>query len=215
MIAHPADPFTIGLTGSASQRAPSQVELFARGPHEATGTFEIGDPDFDEETSYTGELRVAGDFDPLRFEASGFATYYNGYLFGQLAGIRVDGMGTIDPAGDFDLLLYRDRNAAFYGGEFTIRADLVEFLGGVLGTEWQIDYVRARFTDGGGNTNVPRIPPMRWGGSLSYEHDRFSGRFGFLRHEAQWDPSANEFATSAYTMLDLSARYWLPFFEDR
>ncbi|MBW2390722.1 MAG: TonB-dependent receptor [Deltaproteobacteria bacterium] len=215
LIAHPADPFTIGLTGSASQRAPSQVELFARGPHEATGTFEIGDPDFDEETSYTGELRVAGDFDPLRFEASGFATYYNGYLFGQLAGIRVDGMGTIDPAGDFDLLLYRDRNAAFYGGEFTIRADLVEFLGGVLGTEWQIDYVRARFTDGGGNTNVPRIPPMRWGGSLSYEHDRFSGRFGFLRHEAQWDPSANEFATSAYTMLDLSARYWLPFFEDR
>jgi len=215
LVAHPADPFTIGLTGSASQRAPSQVELFARGPHEATGTFEIGDPDFDEETSYTGELRVAGDFDRLRFEASGFATYYNGYLFGQLAGIRVDETGAADPAGDFELLLYRDRNAVFYGGEFTIRADLVEFLGGVLETEWQIDYVRAQFTDGSSNTNLPRIPPMRWGGSLSYEHDRFSGRFGFLRHQAQWNPSVNEFATGAYTMFDLSARYRLPIFEER
>ncbi len=56
---------------------------------------------------------------------------------------------------------------------------------------------------------------MRWGGSLSYEHARFSGRFGFLRHQAQWDPSPNEFATGAYTMLDLSVRYWLPFFEER
>jgi len=229
LIAHPANPFTIAITGSISQRAPSQVELFARGPHEATGTFEIGDSDFDEETSYSGELRLAGDFDRLRFEASGFATYYSGYLFGQLTGTRVDEMGAVDPAGDFDLLIYRDRTATFYGGELTIEADLVEFLGGLLETKWQIDYVRARFTDagqlccpsacdcrrGGGNTNIPRIPPMRWGGSLSYEHARFSGRFGFLRHQAQWDPSPNEFATGAYTMLDLSVRYWLPFFEDR
>ena len=215
LIAHPANPFTIGLTGSASQRAPSQVELFARGPHEATGTFEIGDPSFDEETSYTGELRISGDFDSLRIEASGFATYYKGYLFGELTGIRVDSTGAVDPTGDFDQLLFRDRNATFYGGEITIKADLIEFLGGVLGTDWQIDYVRAQFTGGGDNTNLPRIPPMRWGGNLSYEHGLFSGRFGFLRHQAQWNPSANEFATSAYTMLNLSTRFWLPFFGER
>jgi iron complex outermembrane receptor protein len=215
LIAHPADPFTVGLTATASQRAPSQVELFARGPHEATATFELGDPGFDEETSYTGELRVAADNGRFGFELSGFATHYRHYIFGQLTGVRVDEDGAPDPAGELDQLFYRNRNASFYGGELTIGIELAELFGGVVGTDWQIDYVRARFSDGRGNQNVPRIPPMRWGGSLYYEHDRVSARFGFLRHQAQWTVAANEFATSAYTMLDLSARYRLVLFEDR
>ena len=99
VISHPG-PITIGVTGSASQRAPSQVELFARGPHEATSTFEVGNPLFNEETSYTGEVRVAGSFDRFRFEATGFATYYDNYIYGLLTGVTVDEDGTPDPNGD-------------------------------------------------------------------------------------------------------------------
>ena len=214
LIAHPG-PLSVGVTGSASQRAPSQVELYARGPHEATGTFEIGNPNLDEETSYTGELRVAGDFERASFELSGFATYYGRYLFGQLTGLKVDGDGLPDPAGDFDQLFYVDRDAVFAGGEISFSVELVDLFEGTLGTDWQLDYVRAQFTDGIGNANVPRIPPMRWGGGLFYRHERADARFGFLRHQAQWDPAANELATRSFTMLDLSLLYRLPYLEDR
>ena len=46
----------------------------------------------------------------------------------------------------------------------------------MLSTEWQLDYVRAQFTDGIGNTNVPRITPMRWGGFLVYGTTASTGR---------------------------------------
>ena len=214
LLAHVSEDWTIGGTASASQRAPSQVELFARGPHEATGTFEVGNPGFDEETSYTGELRVQGKLARTRLEVATFATFYEDLIFGQLTGVRVDEDGTPDPMGELKQLFFQNRDAAFYGGEARIGIELLELFGGVLGSDWQIDYVRARFTDGDGNRNVPRIPPLRWGGSLVYEHDRTSGRFGFLRHEAQWDSATNEFATGSFTILDLSARYRLPWSED-
>ena len=51
VVATPWDGGTFGLVGAASQRAPAEVELFARGPHEATGTFELGDANLDPETS--------------------------------------------------------------------------------------------------------------------------------------------------------------------
>jgi len=215
LLAHPADAWTIGLTGSASQRAPAQVELFARGPHEATSTFEIGDPNLDEETSYTGELRVSGSIDRVKIDGSVFATFYDDYIFGQETGVLVNEEGMVDPDGDLEQLFYLERNSLFYGGELTLSADLVDFWGGTFGTDWQIDFVRARFTQGEGGRNVPRIPPMRWGGSVFYKHERVTGRFGFLRNEAQWHPAPDEFATDAFTMLDLTLRVPLPFFEER
>jgi len=214
LVAHSTNDWTVGITASASQRAPSQVELFARGPHEATGTFETGDPNFDEETSYTGELRVKKATDSLRFEAAGFTTYYDDFIYGDLTGVRVNEDGDPDPAGDLDQLFYRVRDALFLGGEITGRYDLMTLFGGVLGTSAQIDYVRARFTSGSGDSNAPRIPPLRWGGDVYYEHDRYDGRFGFLRSEEQWDAADNEFATGSFTMLNLSARYRVPYLED-
>ena len=122
----------------------------------------------------------------------------------------VDEDGASDPAGEFKLLFYRDRRAIFYGDEIAVGIDLIETLDVVLGTEWQLDYVRARFTDGHGNRNVPRIPPMRWNGSLFYERDPWYARIGFLRYEAQWNPAADEFSTKAYTLFDFSAG-WLAY----
>jgi len=213
VLMRPWDGWRIGVTGTAGQRAPSQVELFARGPHEATETFEVGDPDFGEETSYTGELRVVGDLGPLELDGAAFATYYDQYIFGQLTGRRVEEDGTPDPMGELDELFYTARNAVFYGAEAQVGSVLAELLGGELRTDWQLDFVRARFTNGS-NRNVPRITPLRWGASIAYEHDRVSGRFGFLRHEEQWYPSDGEFATDDFTMLELSVRYRPPIFED-
>ena len=214
LLYHPTGTVTAGLTATAGQRAPSQVELFARGPHEATATFEIGNPDFNEETSYTADLRIAGDFGRVGFEASAFTTFYGNFIYGDLPGITVGEDG--DPAGDeLDLLIYSARNTIFFGTELTMNVDIIEFLGGTIGTDWQLDYVRAQFTEGDGDRNVPRITPLRWGIALTYEHESLSGSFGFLRNEEQWDPAAGEFATDDFTMLNLTASYAFGLFDDR
>ncbi len=205
VVSHPIENWNFGLLGIVGQRAPSQVELFARGPHEATATFELGDEDLDVETSITGELRADGTVDRVRMEAAVFITRYEDFIFGELTGRTVDEDG--DPAGDeLEELAYDSRDALFWGGEVQVGVDLIEIGGGMVDTEWQFDYVRARFVNGGGNKNVPRITPIRWGGKLRYSHERVNGYVGFLRTEKQRNGASNEFETKSFTMLELGTR---------
>ncbi len=209
LVFHPWETWSFGVTGIAGQRAPSQVELFARGPHEATGTFELGNEDLDEETSVTGELRIDGVVDRFEIETAFFITRYEDFIYGDLTGRTVDEDG--DPAGDeLDELLYGTRDALFWGVEVQVGVELWDAFGGQFETEWQFDYVRARFVNESGNHNVPRVTPIRWGGKLRYVHERASGYLGFLRTERQRNGAAAEFETSSYTMLELGARYRPP-----
>ena len=204
LVVDPSNGLTVGILGAISQRAPAETELFARGPHEATETFEIGDPNLDEETAYTGEVRVAYATDRLRIEAAGFVTYYDGYIYGDLTGNTVGGI---------DELLFIARSSLFAGTEVELDVDLLEALGGVFGVDAQMDYVRARFTSGT-NRNVPRIPPIRWGANLYYRGDWVRARFGFLRTQGQDAVSDNETPTSGFTFLNatftLDLSPWFP-----
>ena len=200
LVYDPREDLTFGFVASASQRAPAETELFARGAHEATSTFEIGDPGLDEETSYTGELRGGFVNDRLRLDAAAFLTYYDDYIFAQLTGNTVDD--------GLEELFYRARNAFFAGGEIFGRADLLCALGGTFGIDAQFDYVRARFTSGA-DRNIPRIPPIRWGSNLFYEGEWLRGRVGFLRTEEQDDVSRFEEPTDAFTFLNASLTFLL------
>ncbi|MGH0031886.1 MAG: TonB-dependent receptor [Myxococcota bacterium] len=212
VLYHPDEVFTVGLTGSASQRAPSSAELFARGPHEATATFEIGDATLNEETAYTGELVFRAERAGFRGEVAGFLTYYQDYVFGQLTGVTVDEDGVPDPMGDLDQLLYTARDARFYGTELALDWEIFELCEGYLGVDAQFDYVRARFTEGS-DRNVPRITPIRWGGGLFYRHHAFNGRVGFLRHERQNEVASNETRTDGYNSLDVDLSYRVEVFD--
>ena len=200
----PREDLTVGLLGVAAQRAPDAVELFARGPHEATGTYEVGSPGLDEETSYTGELRITFARARFRLEAAGFFTHYDDYIFGQLTGRRVNEEGETGMAdSELDELLYVTRNANFYGAEVLGSADLFDALRGTFGVDAQFDVVRARFSSGS-NRDVPRIPPIRWGAYLTYRGDWARGRFGFLRTERQNHVGRFLETTDAFTFLNFS-----------
>jgi iron complex outermembrane receptor protein len=190
----------LGLTLSGSQRAPDALELFAMGPHEADGTFQLGDPGADEETSWTAELMLRGELDMLSFRASVFGTYYDGYLFGRLTGNTRDEDGNVfpDDSGELRELVYTQDDAYFVGFEVSGQAPLFQVLEGEVGIDVQADWVRAELDEGG---DVPRIPPLRWGGGVYFAGDRVRGRFGFLRNEAQQRSAAFESRTSAFTMV--------------
>lgn len=204
LLYDPLDWLGIGLNGSISQRAPTQVELFARGAHEATSTFERGDPDLEEENAYTGELRATAKNGRGRLEGAAFVTQYDGFIFGQLTGNLVDEDG--NAPGDLQELVYADRSALFYGGELSGNFDVFHLPFGEIGVDGRFDVVRARFT-GGDEGNLPRIVPIRWGGGVYFAGDAIDARVGFLRNEAQNRTSPFDSSTASFTYLDASLAY--------
>lgn len=219
LVVTPLDWLTIGLNQSVSQRAPSQVELLARGAHEATGTFELGDADLDLETAVTFDYRVQAKGDKGRIEFSGFVTHYEDYIFAALDGTQVNEDGNPPGPGDdlFDRLFYTDRDALFYGFELAGDVDLWTFEDcGSLVLDGRFDYVRARF-DGngaGGSNNVPRITPIRWGAGLAFRGESTRARVGFLRTESQNETGDFETRTNDFTYLNASLTHTLDFVDD-
>jgi iron complex outermembrane receptor protein len=215
LVSMPLDWLTIGVRGAVSQRAPSQVELLARGAHEATQTFEIGDPDLDEETSYTGDFRIEAKGARGRIEWSGFVTRYEDYIYAALSGLTVDEDGNpVAPTTPDALqqLFYEGRNAVFYGTEVAGEVDVVELDCGTIGLDGRFDFVRARFASGS-DRNVPRIVPIRWGGGLFFENENLDLRVGFLRTESQQKTAGFETSTSSFVFLNASLAYRIDFVE--
>ena len=203
VVFDPRDTLSIGLTLSAVQRAPAVIELFASGPHEATQTFETGDPGIDEERSISADLVVRGNWGRVSGELAGFYLDYSNYIFGQKTGNTCDEMGMCiaGPGEELDELIYLEDDATFYGGEARANVELFELLGGHVGIDAQLDVVRGRLDNG----NVPRQPPMRYGTGLHFSHDRLSARVGFLRHRKQRRNADFETETGAYTSWDAQA----------
>jgi len=219
VVATPTEWLTIGLNGAVSQRAPSQVELLARGAHEATGTFEIGDPTLDEETSFSGDLRIEVQGDRGRFEWASFVTQYNDFIFADLTGVSVDESGAVvaptDP-GALDQLLYTGRDAVFYGTEMMGDFDLLVFEWGTFGFDARFDFVRARFTDNTatGSRNLPRIVPIRIGAGIFFQNEALHARVGVVRTEAQEKIGDFETTTNGFTYLNAALTYRLDLIDD-
>src|SRR5712671_3492497 len=138
------------ITTQYVERAPKPAELFSRGAHDATATFDIGNPNLGIETAKSVEIGLRRATGPLRFEATAYYTRFDNFIFRRLTGVMCD--GTFDSCGtpDADLkqAVYSQRNAIFRGGEFQSQLDVAQLFGGTWGIENQFDVVRATFTDG-------------------------------------------------------------------
>ncbi len=194
------------LTAQRVERAPTALELFSRGVHEATGTFEIGNANLKTERAYSIEAGLRKAKGPFRFDATLFHTRYQGYIFKRLTGALCgDGFDTCGVDTELKQIVFTQRDARFTGAELTTQFDLMPVGSGMFGIENQFDIVRARFADG---TNVPRIPPMRIGGGVFWYGSGFFTRVNLLHAFAQRriDP-AEETATKGYNMLKAELSY--------
>jgi iron complex outermembrane recepter protein len=173
------------LTAQHVERAPKPAELFSGGPHDATNTFDKGNPNLKIETADSLEAGLRRAVGPLRFEATAYYTWFKGFIFRRLTGNFCDGgTGVCGPAPmtGSNEAIYSQRDTIFRGGEFQSQLDVARLGRGWWGIEDQFDYVRATFTDG---TNVPRIPPLRLGGGLFYRDSDWLFRVNLLHAFAQ------------------------------
>jgi iron complex outermembrane recepter protein len=198
------------LTAQYVERAPKPAELFSRGPHDATATFDIGNPNLKIESAQSIEAGLRRATGPFRFEATAYYTRFNGFIFRQITGVMCDETFDTcgDPAGELNQAVYSQRNATFRGGEFQSQLDISPLWTGIWGVENQFDVVRATFTDG---TNVPRIPPVRLGGGLFWRDANWLVRVNllhaFAHTEVEVTPTFTETPTAGYNNLRAEVSY--------
>jgi iron complex outermembrane receptor protein len=138
------------LTGQYTERAPDVAELFSKGVHEATGTFEIGNPLLRKESARTVELGFKRARGAFRFDATAFHTHFDDFIFKRFTGVGCgDTLDTCGVEDELDLLEFAQRDATFRGVELSAQYDVLPIGRGVFGVEGQYDFVNATFSGGG------------------------------------------------------------------
>ena len=186
-----APDYALSLSVARSQRAPSAQELYARGVHLATNTYEIGTATLDVETANSVELGLKKTGGATTFSASAYRYAYDGYIFAR----------TLDQFEDFRLIRYSQADATFTGVEGEVRHALAPGLSAaVFG-----DYVRAEFDDDGGD--LPRIPAGRLGVRGDFARGDWTGNLEYVRVFEQDRIAQFETKTPGYDMVNGTLAY--------
>ena len=196
------------VTAQHTERAPDVGELFSKGPHEATGTFEVGNPNLSVEKANTIEFGLKRSQGHVRFDASVFHTRYDGFVFKSFTGRDCDDtLASCGSGSELAELVFAQRDATFTGAEIGAEVDIGRVHRGVWGVSGQYDFVRASFDD---HVNVPRIPPHRVGAGLYYRDPAWAARVFTLTAFRQDDVSsidARDTPTNGYTLLNAELAY--------
>lgn len=186
----PAEGFFLGVTGFRTERAPAVEELFSDGPHLATGSFEIGDPDLGIETARGVEATAKYGDDRFSFAVNGFYTSYKDFIYEAETGLEEDGLPVFQ---------FVAAGATFKGFEVVTEAELFKWNGLDFHADASVDYVRA--TVDAANENLPRIPPLSGLFGVEANSELFDLRFE-AEYAAEQDRIADfELPTEDYLML--------------
>lgn len=229
----PVDPYVIAFSFAYTQRPPTYIELFANGPHLATGSFEVGDPTLGKEDSRAFDLSFRKTSGRITGSISLFYNRFSDFI-------------TAEPTGEFSepeeegeeglpIFVFRAADAHFVGGELAATVHITEHprdepttaaqttdakdAKGVLTEtvhnphslhlDLKADYVYAQNDET--DRSLPRITPFRASAALVYGwHDRFSARLEGQYAHSQDRTAEFELPTDSYFLLNASLSYRVP-----
>ncbi len=188
--------FSLGLNSSLTSRAPNYQELFANGPHLATGIFEVGRSEFALEVGRSLELSVLHESQSGQGRINLFAQSFANY-------IALNPTGTTDASWLLPIYEYQAVNAFFAGAETEYHQRLPWKVGpGFFEVDGKIDFVRGLiFTDT--TTSLPRITPIRETLGITYRVPWALAEAELQRSEKQLMTAPGELPTDAYTLLNV------------
>ena len=182
--------YQVGTSFTRASRAPSAEELYARGLHMATSTYERGNANLRSETSQNIDVSLKKTSGDTTFGVSVFRNRISNYIYGR----------TLDEVDGLQLLQYSQADATFTGIEGQVRQRVTRNMGVTLFG----DTVRAKL-DGGGL--LPRIPATRAGVRLDANWNAWEGQVEWVQVARQNRVAAFETATPGYGMLNLGVSY--------
>jgi iron complex outermembrane receptor protein len=192
------DNIYAGVNVSRSTRAPSAEELFSLGPHLAAYSYEVGNPNLEQETGYGSEIFTFLRFDDLTTSLTGFYNYMDYYIISVNTGL--ENVQQLLP-----IYAYRGVPAILYGFEFSLKADLMRN----FFFKTNLSYTSAENTETG--TPLPFIPPLK--GNIAFEYRPLQGLVLSINSDFAADQNrVGEFEepTAGYIVFNMSAFYSFP-----
>jgi iron complex outermembrane receptor protein len=224
LVFTPSDDYAVALSSAYSGRAPTYQELYANGPHIATGVFEVGDDSLPVERSLGFDLSLRKRTGRVTGSLTAFYNRFDHFV-GQFP------TGGVED--DLPVTAYRSTDARFYGGEAEVIVHLLEPVtepaevvatgkavsgkqpaaeapvpsGSSLDLELRADYVHAEDTRTG--DPLPRISPFHASVALDYHRGAFGARLEGIYAAEQDRTASNELPTDSYFMVNAALSYTL------
>ena len=216
--------YNAGLSLTHAQRAPSASELFSYGPHIGTGSFEVGalfdlhvtdEPHFDylndaeEELSNNLDLSLRKHSGDIGWVVNLFYNQVGNFYYERDTGFtsedfaeheHEEGEEHTHDHGALPVYVFEQADSVLYGMEAQLAWQFSEPFTLTL---WG-DSIRGKLKDGG---NLPRIPPVRLGGQLTYAQNGWEAGFGASHYFEQDKVAELEPSTDGYTLLDAELGY--------
>jgi iron complex outermembrane receptor protein len=187
----PADQWFLALSGAYTGRAPTEIELFADGPHPGTGGFELGDPDLESERVANIEGTVRWSSDRLKLEGHLYYARFSGFIDERPTGEIEDGLPVFQ---------FLQTDAEFVGVEASGSWQAWSKGDKALSLEADFDWVRASTPSG----PPARIPSWSATGRAIFKTSRTRTQLE-VRHVAEQDRiTPFELPTAGYTMVHAS-----------
>jgi iron complex outermembrane recepter protein len=204
----------VGVNVSRAYRTPDFNELYSNGPHLAANSYDVGDPEIDQESGIGGDVFVRGNGERVRYDVAFFYMHLHNYIFPSSRG-RAE-LGTQGARPRFQ---FTNEDARFVGGEGELHIQLAE----KWAAETSVSYVQAEFTSERepipvieedttfipASKNPPLIPPLNGRAALRYQHGRRSAGA-----EMKWAAEATrlgdfETPTDGYAIFNVDAGFQL------
>ena len=185
-----APSYKLSLVGSHQERLPLAQELYAKGKHFATNTYERGNENLSAEKSNNLELGLHYEQDKFDYHVHIYHNWFDSYIYGATTGREEN----------FRLVDYTQDKAKFYGTEAQASYALNDtYKVGVFG-----DYVRGKI-DG---ENAPRVPAGRLGTKVDASFDDHWSGLAEYYHVFNQDKIASyEQQTDGYNMVNVGVSY--------
>lgn len=183
---------TVGASLARAFRAPDVSELYSEGPHLASYSFEVGNPELDTEVGTGIDLFVRLDRGSVRAEIAAFHNDVAGYLYPRET-------GEISPRTQLPIYQYTGADARLVGLEGGLDLALTNR----VALESTVSWVRGTLSDD--DEPLPFIPPLN--GRLGLRYDTPSWFVGTEARMAAEQDRLGEFETptDGYLVLGLSA----------
>lgn len=208
----PIKGLRFGLNYSSTERIPTETELFANGPHAATQSFEIGNPNLKTEIAKSLELSSRIQNQGWDIELNIWKAKFDNFIAfentGETTGSTILGSAGIESDGE-GLPIYQavQKDAELKGFESHISKSLGTLFNLDAKIDFGLDLVRGEFFDG---SNISRMPPMAYHLGFDLSDERNELRFELVHFDKQDRLGAFETITKAANVLNFSYGYKLP-----
>lgn len=189
-----SDHVHLGANISRSSRVPTIEELYSEGPHLAAYSYEIGNPDLEDERGIGTELFIYHKFKNLYFNFNLFRNDLSYYILPR-------NTGETDWATFLPIYATTGESVLFYGAEFQIEWEFLKNIS--LNTS--ASYTNGSFKEDG--SPLPQIPPLKGILGLGYNNDILA--FGINTEWAAAQERIDEFEepTDGYVVVNSFAQY--------